>query len=274
MRGYPNFNHQAFEAASEYFRNEGWEIRSPAEKDVEEGFDGNLDNFSMQKAMQWDLEAVLWATHIILLPGWGKSQGVAMESAVARATGKTPVLVWLDGPLGNQKVDDVAIVSWEEIDADFSYRVTLDLNRLLGISNAEHESMIATIDRPLSAEERSPLTKALGLVHGDRGGVYGHPIHDFTRTAKIWSGILGSEPTPEQVALCMIGVKISRLVNSPDHKDSVVDIAGYAETYHMIRERRDEEAAAAEINEIMSMAKDLDLPVGQFWSGLNDDEDG
>lgn len=77
------------------------------------------------------------------------------------------------------------------------------------------------------------------LVHGDRGEDYGHPMDDFTRTGRIWSAILGlDEVTPEQVALCMIAVKISRLCNTPDHRDSIIDIAGYAETHDMIRQRR------------------------------------
>lgn len=35
----------------------------------------------------------------------------------------------------------------------------------------------------------------------------------------------------------MIQVKIARLLNTPDHLDSVVDIAGYANTYALILER-------------------------------------
>ena len=83
----------------------------------------------------------------------------------------------------------------------------------------------------------SILQTAEKLVHGDRGDAYGHPIHDFTRTAKIWSAILGIDVTPEQVGLCMVGVKISRECNK--HKDdNLVDGAGYFETVSMIHEYR------------------------------------
>jgi hypothetical protein len=44
----------------------------------------------------------------------------------------------------------------------------------------------------------------------------------------------------EQVALCMMLVKISRLCQTPDHLDSVVDIAGYSRTYEMVIEKRKE----------------------------------
>lgn len=80
---------------------------------------------------------------------------------------------------------------------------------------------------------KSILTEAHNLVHGDRGDDYGHPFEDFSRTAMIWSAILGIEVTPEHVALCMIGVKISRECNKPK-RDNRVDMAGYAETLDMV----------------------------------------
>jgi len=84
--------------------------------------------------------------------------------------------------------------------------------------------------------DESILEEAQRLVHGDRGENYGHPIEDFTRTGQMWAAILGlEEVTPEQVALCMIAVKISREVNRPK-RDNLVDIAGYAETAAMVHE--------------------------------------
>jgi hypothetical protein len=81
------------------------------------------------------------------------------------------------------------------------------------------------------------LEEANGLVNGARQNDYGHPIHDFTRTGQMWSAILGVPVTAEQVALCMIAVKISRLCNAPK-RDSIVDIAGYAATLEMVLEKR------------------------------------
>jgi hypothetical protein len=82
------------------------------------------------------------------------------------------------------------------------------------------------------------LLEAQRLVHGDRGADYGHPLEDFSRTALIWSAILGVEVTAEQVGLCMIGVKLSRQCNRPK-RDNMVDAAGYAETVQMCIEERD-----------------------------------
>ena len=71
------------------------------------------------------------------------------------------------------------------------------------------------------------LKEAHRLTHGDRDKNYGTPYQNHLRIAKIWSVILGIEVTPSQVALCMAGVKIARLVETPDHLDSFVDGAAY-----------------------------------------------
>jgi hypothetical protein len=86
-------------------------------------------------------------------------------------------------------------------------------------------------------KNRSILEEAKHIVHGERGENYGHPFEDFSRTAQIWSAILEVDVTPEQVALCMIGVKISREVNRPK-RDNIVDGAGYFETLDMVKRER------------------------------------
>lgn len=85
---------------------------------------------------------------------------------------------------------------------------------------------------------REPVTaldEAKKLVYGNRQNDYGHPAYDYERVAQIWTGILGVEVTRLQAIQCMIGIKLSRLSNSPHHKDSWVDIAGYAECGDRIR---------------------------------------
>jgi hypothetical protein len=87
----------------------------------------------------------------------------------------------------------------------------------------------------------SPLAEADRLVDGDRQSAYGHPADDFAKTAKIWTGILlprlkvGEEVSAKDVALCMVGVKLSREVNR--HKrDNLVDAAGYVKTAWLVEE--------------------------------------
>ena len=72
------------------------------------------------------------------------------------------------------------------------------------------------------------LTEALRLTSTDRQKNYGEPLVNHQRIADIWSVLLGVEITPSQVALCMVGVKLARLVETPDHLDSFIDMAAYA----------------------------------------------
>lgn len=81
------------------------------------------------------------------------------------------------------------------------------------------------------------LQEARQYVLMDRGSDYGHPHDDFTRTGRIWAAILGvDEVTPQQVAMCMIGLKISRECNKAKH-DNRVDMAGYTLTLDLVEER-------------------------------------
>ena len=85
----------------------------------------------------------------------------------------------------------------------------------------------------------SILAEAQALVTGDRQDDYGHPYDDFTKTAIIWTGILHpkltDDVTPQDVALCMIGVKVSREVHK-HQRDNLVDIAGYVAALGLVIE--------------------------------------
>ena len=73
------------------------------------------------------------------------------------------------------------------------------------------------------------LAKAGELIGGCRGETYGSPLVNHERIATGWRVILDKQDiTPGQVATCMAWLKIARLVESPDHEDSWVDLAGYA----------------------------------------------
>ena len=71
------------------------------------------------------------------------------------------------------------------------------------------------------------LKEALRLTSTDRQKNYGEPLINHQRIADIWSVLLGVEITPSQVALCMVGVKLARLVETPDHLDSFIDLCAY-----------------------------------------------
>ena len=80
---------------------------------------------------------------------------------------------------------------------------------------------------------------AADLVTGSRQVDYDHPFDNFSRAAKIWGAILGIEVSAEQVALCMVGMKISREVAN-QKLDNTVDGIGYFLTLAMVTQERAE----------------------------------
>ena len=72
------------------------------------------------------------------------------------------------------------------------------------------------------------VDKAGELISGQRADDYGDATESFRRIAVIWSAILNANVTAEQVAACMIGLKLGRLSNEMSHEDSWIDIIGYA----------------------------------------------
>ena len=56
------------------------------------------------------------------------------------------------------------------------------------------------------------------------------------RIADLWSVYLEKEISPSQVALCLCLVKIARLIETPDHLDSIIDLAAYTAIYGEIND--------------------------------------
>jgi hypothetical protein len=81
------------------------------------------------------------------------------------------------------------------------------------------------------------IEEAIRLVNTDRQASYDHPFDNFTRISLIWSAILDKEITPEQVALCMVGVKIAREAYAPKD-DNIIDGVGYFLTLAKVKEER------------------------------------
>ena len=75
--------------------------------------------------------------------------------------------------------------------------------------------------------------------NGVREAAYGEPGKDFKRTAMMWSGLLREklrvDITPEDVASMMVILKLSRLAETPHHRDSVVDTIGYMICYDRLQ---------------------------------------
>lgn len=80
------------------------------------------------------------------------------------------------------------------------------------------------------------VKKAIDIVTtGERNLSYGKPEDNFQRIANLWNGYFASRKEGEiqshEVALLMILMKIARLINTPVHEDSMVDIVGYMACY-------------------------------------------
>lgn len=81
----------------------------------------------------------------------------------------------------------------------------------------------------------SILKEANAIIYGDREKTYGHPSKNLETIATMWNAYLlarstkaGVEIGAKDVAAMMVLLKTARLANNPDHRDSLVDICGYA----------------------------------------------
>lgn len=70
------------------------------------------------------------------------------------------------------------------------------------------------------------LDEAKSIVF-DRGMGYGHPAINHQRIATLWGTFLEYPIKAEHVAICMALVKIARLIETPDHEDSYLDLIAY-----------------------------------------------
>lgn len=81
---------------------------------------------------------------------------------------------------------------------------------------------------------QSLLAEALQIVSVDRNEAYGKPEDNFENIAAYWRSYLKQrfqlslDLRPQDVAHMMILMKLARLATNMKHRDSLVDIAGYA----------------------------------------------
>lgn len=89
--------------------------------------------------------------------------------------------------------------------------------------------------------KKNILEEALSIVTGARRNAYGHPENNFGRIVGLWQPYLDNRVggrdaplTTIDVSLLMVLMKVARLQETPTHRDSAVDIAGYAATLEML----------------------------------------
>ena len=96
---------------------------------------------------------------------------------------------------------------------------------------------------PLKMSHTEHFDKTLKSLNDDRGAVYGHPADDFGRAAALIEVVDECKDPIIRQNLRMLCVKIARLIETPDHVDSWVDIGGYSRCGVMIIDRRREAAS-------------------------------
>jgi hypothetical protein len=99
-------------------------------------------------------------------------------------------------------------------------------------------------EAPQKVDRDSVLLEAHNVIHGARSRDYGAALDNHTATADMLSAYLRRkygfplELTAEDVCLFNVLQKVARLANTPDHRDSLVDIAGYAGNVEMVQQER------------------------------------
>ena len=71
------------------------------------------------------------------------------------------------------------------------------------------------------------MNEKIDALLEERGKSWGNASATHARIAQVWSGILDTEVTAGQVALCMTGLKLVRGSINPDDPDSFDDGQGY-----------------------------------------------
>lgn len=94
-----------------------------------------------------------------------------------------------------------------------------------------------------TAKEPEPtmLQKAHAIIYGDREDTYGNPGKNLKVIAEFWSVHLTAKfGEPVEISIndvcgMMVLLKQARLINSPDHLESEIDVCGYTALRERVR---------------------------------------
>jgi hypothetical protein len=191
MTGIENFNFDAFHEAAKNLRTLCNEVINPAEH-----FGGDTSR-KRSEYMRKDIATLLDNIDAVaVLPGWERSKGARLEVAIARELDMKVLHADTLEPVDESgSIYSMLVKQVEELKS-----LVIEYRDRLIKADAELE----TVHLPKLQDTRPITVIANSLVNGDRGANYGHPFHDFSRTGKMWSAIMGCDVTPGQVALCMV----------------------------------------------------------------------
>jgi hypothetical protein len=246
MTGYEEHNFPAFEKLAAHLRQHGHIVVNPAELEALETGPRKEWAYYLKR----DLKELLTCDHIAVMPNWQRSRGATLEVYVGWRLGfkiiEAETLAPIDVSAYNfssieNETNSQAFVRaftppvFHREDPGFEKKLANICNESDSVAAFAFPLQMARQHDPASKKE-SILDEAQRIVGGDRAKAYGHPLTDFQRTALIWEAVLGIKVDPYQVALCMIGVKVSRECNARK-RDNAVDIAGYAQTLSMVNDK-------------------------------------
>jgi hypothetical protein len=199
MRGYPAFNFAAFDEARDRAAALGYRVHSPADIDREAwGFCPLESDESLHRAND-------------IVSAWTASDLDEVILRDIKAIMESTHIAMLRG--------------WEDsTGAKSEYQLAV----WRGIEILDAETM-----KPMRSE--SILEEALRITRGPRQSDYGHPRVEHNRIAQYWTTFLGCSVTAEQVAMMMVLLKVARQGHR-NKRDSLVDIAGYADCCQRILE--------------------------------------
>ena len=80
----------------------------------------------------------------------------------------------------------------------------------------------------MQATPTSILDEAKEIIYGDREKTYGAPDKNLKMIGDLWTAYKGVGFSAEDVCQMMILLKVARLANDPKHRDSQIDLCGYA----------------------------------------------
>lgn len=267
-----DWNFPAFHAAAERWRRAGWHVSNPAEN-----FDGRTD-LPYGVYIREAVTQVARADAIALLPGWERSRGAKLEALIASMIGldfyaaetmgrilKPSLQVLFTHP-SEEEAEDVRVadlhVALSAING-FPLKTGSDGSAAIGSSYfglsepvepappqavpSDRKTAYADFGVLDKFGKQTILEEAQSLVYGDREAAYSHPYDDFARIAGVWGSYIGCAITPLDVAMLMAMLKVCRVKVDIDHfrppkRDSLVDLAGYAECGNRVAERMAEMA--------------------------------
>ena len=116
MRGLPNSNFDTFIEARENLRSRGYDIICPVETSFQiygEPVQATDTNFA--EAMEQCFRSVVECEGIIVLPGWGRSEGARAELLVATMLGKPVYAYYKYRPKFLEELPNVHITTRAEV---------------------------------------------------------------------------------------------------------------------------------------------------------------